>query len=244
MADKPRTSLTPLALLLLLTGLRCGAAGAEPLTIYMDATPELIGSPDKGRTIVGPAADALRKIAQHAGLSIQLQLAPLARSSIEAATRPNTCVAGLAQDAQRLSDYKWAGPVSHSRQVIYARHDTSRRIASAQDLQGARIGVMRGSQPAGWLSEQGLNPLQLPYNQNGLQMLNSGRIDFWAVHELNAQVLIKRSDAPAPQLVYVIREVQTFLACHPQLPDETMARLTQGIAEVTRQGGLAFAGLK
>lgn len=229
--------------LLTATLLACCQGMAAALTLYVPPTPGWIDSPDKGRTVTGPAVEILQTLAAAAQLEVRIAMAPMARGLAELQSGEPACVVGLVRTAEREPLYRWAGPITRTSTHLYARSTDSRPVLSPAELRGARIGAVRGSVQAQWLLAQDLKPVLLSDNATSLRMLRAGRLDYWAVNDLTATQASKMDGGPPVHPVYLIGSSDGYLACNAAVDDPMLAALNQAIERLTRQGAFKLTGL-
>jgi ABC-type amino acid transport substrate-binding protein len=141
-------------------------------------------------------------------------------------------------------EFVWVGPIAKSRLVVFSRADDPVTITGPADLKGRRIGVLRGSEPQQWLTEQGIEHGAVADGMTSFKMLNLKRIDLWAANERVAHYVVQGLGGPPPKVVFVIREVENYLACHRSMGSDTIARLNLAVERLARKGELAQFGIR
>ncbi len=207
-------------------------AAPEPLDL---TTEEL--SPfnmKSGEAVTGLSTDLLRAAFARAGLPMEVHLYPWLRSYQSALDKPNGCVYSTTRIPEREASFKWVGPLVRDDWVVYVLRDSKIRIGSVQDLKRYKTASAQGDALSTYLQGLGLAPEFTP-THGQLQMLESGRIDFWATTQARA-VYFSRLDHVELKPVLTLRKAEMYLACNRQVPDQTIDVLNRTLKEMEQDG--------
>jgi polar amino acid transport system substrate-binding protein len=163
--------------MLLPAALRAG--GPAPQTF--DVTTEELtpfSMMEEGR-VTGLATDVLRTAFARAGLAMKIRLYPWLRAYQSALDKPNGCVYSTVRTPERDSLFKWVGPIASDDWVVFVAPGSTVRIADLADLRRYKTAGTPGDSVATYLQDQGVTVEYTP-TTGQMQMLLSGRIDFWA----------------------------------------------------------------
>ena len=186
----------------------------------------------------------VQQLLREAGVSGRITEKPLARGLLDAKTRPRTCVIGMARSPAVDADYVWFGPLARTRMVVLSRPGSTLTLRGAEELRAQLLVVARGSLPDQWVIERQLAATRVADNTAAYRMLLRRHADFWVVNELLAQRLVREAGGAPLSLALVVQSLDNHLACHPGLPPELQARLTQAVAALKAQGTLKPFGVE
>lgn len=226
---------------MLLSGLAtCAQAQEVTVVIYPNSG---IFEVDNG-PVRGPGATLLARLQSVSGVRLHTQVLPVARALQPAALKPGTCLVGLPRTPDREAQYRWAGPWTSSTFALYARTEDARKVASADDLRGTRVAVLRESLTASWLKEQGPAGYEVNDVATGLRILQAGRVDYWLGNDVVTRFAIKAGIAgPTPRVLHNFGRIDLHMACHPGTATPLVERLHAGIEQLRRGGELVEFGL-
>ncbi|MCH7342731.1 transporter substrate-binding domain-containing protein [Pelomonas sp. CA6] len=130
----------------------------------------------------GFSVELLEMVAEQAGLKLSVQVLPWLRSVQMARGRPNSLLFSLTRTAEREDQYRWVGPISERRLLIYQMaNQPALKLRSLDALGTRKLGVVRESAAARELQAAGLRPdreLELAQDDgSNLRKLLAGRMD-------------------------------------------------------------------
>ena len=130
----------------------------------------------------GFSSELLRLMAAEAGLPLRIEVMPWQRAVHEAARQRDGVLYSLTRTPEREAQYRWVGPISERRVMIYRLHRrTDIKLTSLKALNGLRLGVVRDSASARQLLADGLRPdIDLEFaldDATNLRKLLAGRMD-------------------------------------------------------------------
>ena len=230
-------------LTLLLPTLAAGVhAQAQTLDILVYANAGVFeAAPGQGPG--GPGAAMLARMQTLSGVTLRQQVLPISRALLLVDQRPGNCAVALSRTPERESRYLWAGPWARGAMTVYGRADETRPVEGAQDLRGHSIVVLRDSQPAAWLKEQGLAAEEVKDNSTALRMLQARRVDFWLANDVAGHFVIRAVGGTAPRVLYSGLHIGLYVACHPRSDAAVVRALDLAITQLRRSGELAEFGL-
>ncbi len=245
-------SLTCLILVLVLTGALfltsgCISKPGQPstgpiitpdsvtLTYYTEQFPPY--NYQENGTLKGVAVDLLGEITGKMGRRVtpdQVHLVPWTEGYQAALTRKNTVLFSTYRLTEREQSFKWAGPISTDRYVLFAGRDRSITIKSSGDLRGYRIGVVTDDAAIQQLLDAGIDRSQLVYDTNVsvlIGKLSRGEIDFWCYPEIVGRTIAQQvtSDNSSFKVVFTLQNIDSYYAFSKDIPDSTVRSFQQAL---------------
>ncbi|MBW7566203.1 transporter substrate-binding domain-containing protein [Chromobacterium subtsugae] len=228
---------------LLLFGLLAGAPRAETLQVLTTQIPGVIALAADGVTMEGTGIDLMREVGRRAGVDFRFAAYPQARARLLVEQQVDACspMARLPELGER---YKWTATLLPMRLVLLARDGDARRLRSLDEARGLRIGAMRGTMAAARLRARGLAPEESADYFGGLEKLQLGRLDLWAMLDVGVASLARRLGMPQPRVALVLDTLDVALACNRKLDDAVLARLDRAIASMHQDGSINHFDLR
>ena len=220
----------------LFAGLGLPAQAAAPLKLVSDENAPFAFTDQKTRTIAGITTEMLAEAARRAGVRYSTALYPWARAFFRAQTDADTCVYPVARLPEREDKFQWVGPLNKNRWVLFARADFGDAIATLDDVRKYRVGGLLQDGPSVFLRSQGLSVDLVGANELNLNKLTAGRIDLWATGYYRGRIVATSAGAPLPKAVYVIKEVDHYLACNPKVGSGVIRELNAAVDAMWRDG--------
>lgn len=182
------------------------AAARAPLPAYCHALPPL--SFEQDGQVTGLAVELLRRMAEAAGLELNLALQPRLRAEKSFLDTPGSLLFPLARLPERENRYRWVGPVLPRRVGIYSlAQRTDIRYRGLHQLDSLRVGATAGTATLEQLLGEGLKPgkeLEVsPSYEASVRKLLAGRMDLLVIGDLNIYWQLQQLREPADR----IREV-------------------------------------
>jgi polar amino acid transport system substrate-binding protein len=192
----------------------------------------------------GIAVDILEAVFQDIGVdrsSKDIRIVPLADGFRET-QNGSTVLFSIVRSPQRESLYKWAGPFTKGRFVVYAPIQRNIVIASPEDLNQYRIGAVAGTIENTLLTDEGVIPSQIvnaPAPEDLLRMLEEGQIDLWATGDLAGrhQMMLTATNPNAYEIVYTLSENDFYYIFSQNVPDALVMAFEQGLETVRSPRG-------
>lgn len=164
------------------------AAAPAPLPAFCHALPPL--SYEQDGQLTGLAVELLRRMADTAGLELNLALQPRLRAEKSFVDTPGSLLFPLARLPERENRFRWVGPIVPRRVSIYClAQRTDIRFRGLQQLEGLRVGATAGTATLEQLLAAGLKPgkeLEVaPSYETSVRKLLAGRMDLLVIGDLN-----------------------------------------------------------
>ena len=226
----PATFLLPLCLLL-----SWPARAAEPLKLISDENAPFASTDPVSKAVTGITFEMVSEASRRAGIPYTIELYPWARAIWRGQNETDTCVYPVARLAQRESQFQWVGPLSKNTWVLYARSDFRGAIGTLEDARKYKIGGLLQDGPSVFLASHGVDVELLGTNELNFNKLLAGRIDLWATGYFRGKLVAKGS-AETIKPVFVIHEVDHYLACHLKVPQRRIRALNQAVASMWQDG--------
>lgn len=211
------------------------ALHAADSSIYELATEELAPfSMPIGDGVGGLSTDVLKTAFDHAGVKMETRLYPWLRAYQSALERPNGCVYSTVRTTEREALFKWVGPIVRDDWVVFVPEESPLHPHSLDDLKAYKTASTPGDSLAAYLQDQGMNVAYTPTNGQ-LQMLVSGRIDFWATTRARGAYFAAREKVKL-RAALTLRQADMYLACNHEVPDEVIGGLNRALKDMEEDG--------
>ncbi|MGH8605458.1 MAG: substrate-binding periplasmic protein, partial [Gammaproteobacteria bacterium] len=179
----------------------------------------------EGGVARGIAVDLLIESAEAAGLALQrkdIRSYPWARGYQMAQKGPGIALFAMTRSAEREHLFKWVGPVISTRVVLLARKDRQLKINQPAALAAYQIGAIRDDIGHQLLKTLGIGANNIQLFSSAVpvaNMLDKGRIDFWAYDETTARWFIKmlQLDNSRFEAAYLLKEGNMYYAFSPDV---------------------------
>ncbi|HYD81196.1 MAG TPA: transporter substrate-binding domain-containing protein [Paucimonas sp.] len=194
---------------------------------------------DSQQRIAGISTEIVLELGRRAGIPMKIQLTPWARAYQLAINMPDTCVYSTARLPERETLFKWIGPISTNKWALFARGDFNQRIDTLDDARKYRIGGVVMDAKVTYLKSLGFATID-PVNDDTLNVakLLAGRIDLWVAGLYKGKELIGQSGAKNIKPVFVVREVEYYLACSQKTSDAIVNALAAELQVLQKEGFL------
>jgi polar amino acid transport system substrate-binding protein len=181
----------------------------------------------EGGNVTGISVEILEAVFRDIGVNrsrADVRVVPWAEGFQAARNDTGTVLFSIARTPEREPFFKWAGPFTRARFVLFAPMTKDIIIAAPEDLNQYRIGVVQDSGENALLIEQGVNASHLVIGQTPadlLRMLEEGQIDLWATGDLAGrhQLLKTAVDPNAYEIVYTLSENNLYFIFSRDVPD-------------------------
>lgn len=181
---------------------------------------------EKDGAAAGISVEILNAIFHNAGINhkADVKFVPLSDGLARTKTNSSTVFFSVAQTAERDPYYKWVGPFTKGRFVVYAASDSNITAASADDLNKYRIGTVNGTIEYDLLVDQKVEAQKIVVASTPaelLEMLKEGQIDLWATGEFTGHYEINKAglDIKDFDAVYTLGEKEFYFIFSPDVPD-------------------------
>jgi len=197
----------------------------------------------EGGVARGISVDMLIESAEAAGLVLErkdIRSYPWARGYQMAQKGPGIVLFAVTRSAEREHLFKWVGPVIATRVVLLARKDRQLKVDQPADLAAYRIGAIRDDIGHQLLNALGIEAKSIQLFSSAVSianMLDKGRIDFWAYDETTARWFIKKLelDNSRFEAVYLLKEGNMYYAFSPDVDDQQLKLLQGGLDKLKQQ---------
>lgn len=192
----------------------------------------------------GISVDLLEKMLGHMNLTLnrsEIKLLPWDQGYRMALQENNTVIFSTGRMPERESLFKWVGPVSPIKVVLFALKERHIKIDSSEDLRAIRIGVVRDSAEGPLVVKAGANSSNLVERNSTnelIDMLRAETIDAWAYPDLIGMRLLEEASLSAEEydIVYQLgRETPLYYAFNKNTSDSTVQAFKQAL-NLTKKG--------
>jgi len=195
------------------------------------------------KVVAGSAYLQVEAILQAAGLPCRTEVLPWARAFDLARTQPNTLVYSIARLPARENLFIWLAPLINAEYRYYSADST----VIEQIQQGKLPTEFTAVAVAGSMMDSTLQQLGFVPDQNLIlvkdvnaqwKILQMNRAQLTLAFEPDFQAL---SDAKVRQTQFyasrqIVRQIQLYLAAHPQTDPQLLQQLTTAVEQLVQQG--------
>lgn len=179
----------------------------------------------------GISVDLLEKMLGHVNTILnrsEIKVLPWDQGYKMALQDNNTVIFSTGRIPEREALFKWVGPISSIKVVLFALNEKHIKINSPADLRALKIGVVKDSAEGPVVIKAGADPGNLVERSNITQvidMLKAGTIDAWAYPDLVGVWLADRAglNASEYEVVYQLtKESPLYYAFNKNTSDSTV----------------------
>lgn len=192
----------------------------------------------------GISVDLLERMLGHMNLTLnrsEIKLLPWDQGYRMALEENNTVIFSTGRLPERESLFKWVGPISPIKVVLFALKERHIEIDSPEDLRDMKIGVVRDSAEGPLVVKAGANSSSLAKRNNTdelIDMLRAGTIDAWAYPDLIGMRLLEEAGLSAEEydIVYQLgTETPLYYAFNKNTSGSTVQAFQQAL-NLTKKG--------
>lgn len=210
----------------------------EPLRFTTEYSPPFNFTDDMGQ-VVGVSTDALRAMAERAGVPITVELMSWPRAYNEALTKPDACVYSTAMVESRFGLFQWVGPLARNDWVVFGRSDDPDPPRTIEALKGKRIAVYQGDVKETYFKQMpGYVLDSAPRDELNALKLSAGRVDFWVSGAMSGASYIRRARLTNIKPLFSFQDVELALACNKQVRPDAIAALSAALLTLKQEGAL------
>lgn len=171
-----------------------------------------------------------------------IRILPWARSYKQLLEEENTVLFAMTRTEQRENLFKWAGPISSSRNVLLAKKAADIKIISPDDLKKYKVGTIRDDAGEQLVVEHfGFTEENLELTssaRSSVLQLAAGRIDIFAYDENVARWIMNQEgiDSSQYESVYVLSEGFHYFGFNIRTADSLVRQFQQAIDELKAEG--------
>ncbi|WP_205620222.1 substrate-binding periplasmic protein [Salinivibrio socompensis] len=172
-----------------------------------------------------------------------MKLQPWARGYATALSDPNTVLFSTTRTDEREDKFKWVGPITDTKIVVWAPKSKGITINNASDFANYKVGVVRDDVGEHLLRSMGVDQSVLrlsPKPDLLAKQLAAGRIDMWAYEENVSAYIMSQSNIDTSQfeVVHVLNESQLYYSLSNNTPDSYVEKLQAGVDQAIMDGTL------
>lgn len=191
----------------------------------------------------GISVDLLEKMLGHMNTTLNrsdIELLPWAQGYQMALQNNNTIIFSTGRIPEREALFKWVGPISSIKVVLFASKEKNIKINSPEDLGALKIGVVKDSAEEPLAIIAGANPDNLIVRNNTtelIDMLKAGAIDAWAYPDLVGIWLADKAglNASEYEIVYELeKETPLYYAFNRNTLDSTVQAFQEALNEMKK----------
>lgn len=218
-----------------------GMAETLPERIDFDANDAPFMSTDANGNPVGLYPDLLRAVFAHMKLPVHFEAVPWKRALAEL-DAGSAGVAGIYKSRERLQKYDYSEALLTEKLLVFVRQDHVMRVASAEDLVGLRVGVIRG-----WSYGDEFDAMRtagrfqaedVVSDSQNFSKLEAGRLDVVVTIEQSGRKLLASGNYPSVQALPTPFTMKTaHLAFNKTLSKTALLQRFDAAVEALRRSG-------
>ncbi|WP_319579908.1 transporter substrate-binding domain-containing protein [uncultured Methanospirillum sp.] len=213
----------------------------ENLTLYSEPLPPY--NYLENGTVKGFTIDILDEISAKTGTNIsrdQVHIVPWEEGYKAARNGTHTVIFSTARISEREDLFKWVGPISTERYVLFAPHGSKITINTPDDLKDQKIGVITGDASLSQLLADGVKDSQFVNAKNVsdlISMTEEKKIDLWAYPEITGLYYIGEitGNDDSFTVVYPLEEVGIYFAFSKDISDATVSSYQRALDDLKQQ---------
>ncbi|HXZ95785.1 MAG TPA: transporter substrate-binding domain-containing protein [Burkholderiales bacterium] len=229
-----------LFILTLIAGLFALPQPASALKLLTEENPPL-NYTENGK-LTGMGTEVVKEMSQRANVPVKIEVMVWADAYKRVQTDKETCLYSTARLPNRELVFKWVGPIAVNKWGLFSKSGFSQPIKTLADVRPYRIGGVTRDAKTEYLKQKGitnifevaddkLNPPKLTLNRKEPQ-----RIDLWITSVAGAKEIAAQAKAPDVKLVFLVRKVDSYLACNPRTSEATLKALSAALDEIKKDG--------
>jgi len=207
--------------------------------VYICEYPPFMFTKDGKAT--GVATEIVREIMKRLKVSYDIRSLPWKRAYSYLLEEPVMAVM-CTRSTARENLFKWAGPITTSRLVFFAKRGSKIEIKSLEDAKKVdRIGLVQGYSVENYLLQQGftnIDNISASEKTNPIKLMKD-RITLWATVDLVGIYNAKLQGVnPADMKVayVIIKDQYKYIAFSKQVPDKIVQRWQDVLDEIKQDG--------
>ena len=224
----------------MLAGLLLASQPALALKLLTEENPPLNYTENK--KLAGMGTEVVQEMGKRAKLNLEFEVMAWDKAYEKAQADKETCLYSTARLSNRENAFKWVGPIAVNKWGLYALGGFKQEIKSLKDVRAFRVGGVERDAKTEYLKQQGitnifeekddkLNPAKLTLNRK-----ETGKIDLWITSVGNAKRVAATAKVTDIKLVFVGREVDSYLACSPRTMPATLKALADALDSMKKDG--------
>lgn len=167
---------------------------------------------------------------------------PWARSYNRLQHQKDTVLFVMTRTKERESLFKWVGPVTVAKNVLFAAKSRLNGSIEARDIRNYRVGAVRddaGAQLTASLGGIAMEDMEILNTiENGIKMMNLGRIDLLAYDENVLKWVMKdmNIDTARYHSVFTLEEGRHYFAFNKDTDDNVIDRFQEALDDLNVSG--------
>lgn len=192
----------------------------------------------------GISVDLLEKMLWHMNNTLdrsEIKLLPWDQGYRTAMQENNTVIFSTGRLTERESLFKWVGPISPIKTVLFALRESHIKIDSPEDLRAIKIGVVNNSGEVQLAIDAGVNSSNLVERNDThelIDLLRAGTIDVWAYPDLIGIRLAEEAGLSSEEyeIIYELgKKTPLYYAFNKNTSDSTVQAFQQAL-NLTKKG--------
>ena len=190
---------------------------------------------DGGKTVVGSATEAVHELFKRANIGYKIALYPWVRAIEMAKSEKDTCVYSTTRTEEREKQFAWVGPIAPNDWVLFAKADSSIKLASLDDAKKYKVGGYRGDAVTLYLQSLKFVMDEATNDDQNAQKLEAGRIDLWATGNLGGPFVANKMKTKIKPLL-TFKKTELYLACNTGVAPDTINKLNATLQAMVKDG--------
>jgi len=211
------------------------------LTYYTENLPPY--NYQENGTLQGISVDLLEAITEKMGEKVsrdEVRLAPWTEGYQATLTQNATVLFTVARTPGREESFKWVGPISSDKYVLFAPQDRAIAVTGPEDLKNYRIGVIADDSAIQLLLDLGVNRSRLVEETSVpaiIARVENGEIDLWCYPEAAGRDFAEQvtGNAYTYTVVFALQEIDNYYAFSKDIPDSTVQSFQQALDAVKQE---------
>ncbi len=168
-----------------------------------------------------------------------IQVLPWARSYKDVQEKPNTILFSMTRSKEREPLFKWVGPISPTKIVLFAKKAKKIKINSPADIKNYPCGAIRDDIGHQLLTKAGITNIDLTADMgSNIKKLDTDRITLWAYEENVAKWEMKNTikNYADFESVYTLLSADLYIAFNKNTPDAFIQQLQKVFDSMKKDG--------
>ncbi len=214
---------------------------ADNLTFYTEQLPPY--NYLENGALNGFSIDILEEISNKTGSSFSrdmVQIVPWEEGYGAVLNGTDGVIFSTARIPEREDLFKWVGPISIERYVLFAPNESNITVETSDDLKDLNIGVITGDASIAQLLADGVEESQLVKAENISELISlteGNMIDLWVYPEITGQYYIKEitGNDNSFTAVFPLEEVGIYYAFSKDIPDTIVSSYQNALDDLKQQ---------
>ena len=181
------------------------------------------------KEITGISTEMVAEAAKRAGIPYSLNLFPWMRTYSLVQADSDKCIYPLARLPEREALFKWVGPLTSNKWVLYAKNDFRGTIHNLSDAAKYSIGGVEQEGVTLFLKSHGMNVDVVVDGKLNLKKLEAHHIDLWATGLATSKAIAAKAGVNNIKVVMELKSIDHYLACNLNVHEETVDMLNQAL---------------